>query len=171
MAVCVEGVETAAHTRKLGERRAGPPRVRADVPGLRADKPDNRLDRCRCVPLAVSPFSLPGRLLTCFCPFPLPAPPPARPCRPAPPSPALVQLFTLSAATTDKDLARFARPLGAVMIVLGLLTLVIGVGRYFLIQDALVRGMYPVARVSTTLLSFTLLALVLVVFVIILVAK
>ena len=57
------------------------------------------------------------------------------------------------------------------MIVLGLLTLVIGVGRYFLIQDALVRGMYPVARVSTTLLSFTLLALVLVVFVIILVAK
>ncbi|KAL1950033.1 hypothetical protein VTO73DRAFT_5155 [Trametes versicolor] len=83
---------------------------------------------------------------------------------------ALVQLFTLSAATTDKNLERFARPLGAVMIILGLYTLVVGVIRYFMVQDALIRGVYPVARISAGLLSFMMLALVIVVFVIILIA-
>ncbi|KAI8986182.1 hypothetical protein BD414DRAFT_398596, partial [Trametes punicea] len=77
---------------------------------------------------------------------------------------ALVQLFTLSAATTNKDMERFARPLGAVMIIIGLVTLAVGVARYFLVQDALIRGVYPVARVSTTVLSFVMLALVVVVF-------
>ena len=57
------------------------------------------------------------------------------------------------------------------MIVFGLLTLAIGVGRYFLIQDALLRGVYPVARLSTSVLSFVALSLVIVVFVIIIVAK
>ena len=75
------------------------------------------------------------------------------------------------ALTMDKDLERFARPLGAVMIVLGLFTLAVGVVRYFLIQSALIRGSYPVARISTTVLSFVLIILVLVVFVIILAAR
>ena len=57
------------------------------------------------------------------------------------------------------------------MIVLGLLTLCMGVVRYFLVQDALILGVYPVARISTSFLSFILLVLVLVVFIIILVAK
>lgn len=83
---------------------------------------------------------------------------------------ALVQLFTLSAAATNKNLERFARPLGAVMIILGLYTLVVGVIRYFTVQDALIRGVYPVARISAGLLSFMMLALVIVVFVIILIA-
>ena len=77
-----------------------------------------------------------------------------------PPFPAaLVQLFTLSATTTDESLERYARPLGASMIVFGLLTLAIGVGRYFLIQDALLRGVYPVARLSTSVLSFVALSI------------
>ncbi|KAI0718207.1 hypothetical protein C8T65DRAFT_639371 [Cerioporus squamosus] len=84
---------------------------------------------------------------------------------------ALVQLFTLAASTLNSDVERFARPLGAVMIGLGLFTLVVGVARYFLIQHALIRGMYPVARISPTLLSVILVLVVIVVFVIILVAR
>ncbi|KAI0642997.1 hypothetical protein C8Q79DRAFT_916454 [Trametes meyenii] len=82
---------------------------------------------------------------------------------------ALVQLFSLSAATAHReDLNRFARPLGAVMIAIGLYTLGVGAVRYFLVQEALVRGVYPVARVTTTLLSFGVLAMVIAVFVVIL---
>ncbi|KAH9924632.1 uncharacterized protein BXZ73DRAFT_50443 [Epithele typhae] len=84
---------------------------------------------------------------------------------------ALVQLFTLSGAATDADIVRFARPLGAVMIGFGLLTLGIGVMRYFYVQESLLHGTYPVARISTSILSFVMLALVLVVFIIVLVAK
>ncbi|KAI0351421.1 hypothetical protein OH77DRAFT_1411127 [Trametes cingulata] len=81
----------------------------------------------------------------------------------------LVQLFSLSAATAHRDdLERFARPLGAVMIGIGLYTLAVGVIRYFLVQDALIRGVYPVARVSTTVLSFAVIAMVISVFVVIL---
>ncbi|KAH9892010.1 hypothetical protein C8Q73DRAFT_649598 [Cubamyces lactineus] len=83
---------------------------------------------------------------------------------------ALVQLFTLSAAT-NKHMERFARPLGALMIIIGLFTLAVGVARYFMVQDALIRGVYPVARISTTALSFIMLSLVIVVFVIILIAR
>ena len=83
---------------------------------------------------------------------------------------ALVQLFTLSAAT-NKHMERFARPLGALMIIIGLFTLAVGVVRYFMVQDALIRGVYPVARISTTALSFVMLSLVIVVFVIILIAR
>ncbi|KAI0823163.1 hypothetical protein BC628DRAFT_1291313, partial [Trametes gibbosa] len=77
---------------------------------------------------------------------------------------ALVQLFTLSAETADTHSQRFARPLGAVMIALGMFTLGVGVMRYFVVQDALIRGVYPVARISASVLSFTLLSLILVVF-------
>ncbi|KAI0642998.1 hypothetical protein C8Q79DRAFT_890159, partial [Trametes meyenii] len=76
---------------------------------------------------------------------------------------ALVQLFTLS-AETDLHMQRFARPLGALMIALGMVTLGVGVMRYFLIQDALVRGVYPVARISTGALSFVLFVVIIVVF-------
>ncbi|EIW59738.1 uncharacterized protein TRAVEDRAFT_71689 [Trametes versicolor FP-101664 SS1] len=81
----------------------------------------------------------------------------------------LVQLFSLSASTAHKtDLEQFARPLGAVMIGIGLFTLGVGVVRYFLVQNALVRGVYPVARVSTTALSFFVLVMVIAVFIVIL---
>ncbi|TBU46270.1 hypothetical protein BD309DRAFT_954556 [Dichomitus squalens] len=84
---------------------------------------------------------------------------------------ALVQLFTLSAETIGKEWQRYARPLGAVMIGLGIYTLVVGVSRYFIVQDALIRGVYPVARVSTVLLSFALLSFIIAVFVIILAVR
>ncbi|EJF60999.1 hypothetical protein DICSQDRAFT_32065, partial [Dichomitus squalens LYAD-421 SS1] len=77
---------------------------------------------------------------------------------------ALVQLFTLSAETIGKEWQRYARPLGAVTIGLGIYTLVVGVSRYFIVQDALIRGVYPVARVSIVLLSFTLLSFIIAVF-------
>ncbi|KAI0823162.1 hypothetical protein BC628DRAFT_1325530 [Trametes gibbosa] len=81
----------------------------------------------------------------------------------------LIQLFSLSASTAQRDdLERLARPLGSVMIAIGLFTLGIGVLRYFLVQDALVRGVYPVARVSASALSFFVLAIVIAVFVVIL---
>ncbi|KAI0754609.1 hypothetical protein C8Q80DRAFT_1066964, partial [Daedaleopsis nitida] len=77
---------------------------------------------------------------------------------------ALVQLFTLSATTMHQDLEKYARPLGAVMIALGLFTLSVGVARYFLVQEALIRGVYPVARITPTILSFALVSVVIVVF-------
>ena len=85
--------------------------------------------------------------------------------------PALVQLFTLSAETIGGHWQRYARPLGAVMIGLGIYTLVVGVSRYFIVQDALIRGVYPVARVSTVLLSFALFSFTIAVFAIILTAR
>ncbi|KAH9850241.1 hypothetical protein C2E23DRAFT_887665 [Lenzites betulinus] len=82
----------------------------------------------------------------------------------------LIQLFSLSASSAHReDLQHLARPLGSVMVAIGLFTLGIGVVRYFLVQDALVRGVYPVARVSTTALSFFVLAIVIAVFVVVLV--
>ncbi|KAI0718272.1 hypothetical protein C8T65DRAFT_639564 [Cerioporus squamosus] len=83
---------------------------------------------------------------------------------------ALVQLFTLSAAATDSHMERFARPLGAVMIGLGICTLSIGVMRYFVVQESLIRGMYPVARIGPTMIAAILVVVVVVVFVIILAA-
>ena len=57
------------------------------------------------------------------------------------------------------------------MIGLGIYTLVVGVSRYFIVQDALIRGVYPVARVSTVLLSFALFSFTVAVFAIILTAR
>ncbi|KAI0793030.1 hypothetical protein BC629DRAFT_1242195, partial [Irpex lacteus] len=77
---------------------------------------------------------------------------------------ALVQLFTISAETTNKHLEKFSRPLGAVIIVIGLGVLFLGLVRYFTIQNALVGGNYPVARVSTILLSVVMAAVTVAVF-------
>ena len=75
-----------------------------------------------------------------------------------------MQLFTISAATTNKDIEKYSRPLGAIIIAVGLGTLLLGVTRYFLIQNALVDGKYPVARVSSILLGVVLGAIIVVVF-------
>ncbi|RDX43050.1 hypothetical protein OH76DRAFT_1410487 [Lentinus brumalis] len=84
---------------------------------------------------------------------------------------ALVQLFTLSAAATEGHMERFARPLGALMIGLGICTLSIGVMRYFIVQASLIRGVYPVARIGPTMISAILVVTVVVVFVVILTAR
>jgi uncharacterized membrane protein YidH (DUF202 family) len=75
-----------------------------------------------------------------------------------------VQLFTISAATTNKGLETYSRPLGAVIISVGLATLLLGVVRYFMIQNALIGGNYPVARASTILLAVVMGAIIVAVF-------
>lgn len=82
---------------------------------------------------------------------------------------ALVQLFTLSSSTdanTHGKMApqRFARPLGATVVLLGLFILIYGLVRYFMTQAALVRGFFPVARNSIAALAFALGAVVGIVF-------
>ncbi|KAG1868996.1 hypothetical protein DFJ58DRAFT_653713 [Suillus subalutaceus] len=86
---------------------------------------------------------------------------------------ALVQLFTLSSSTNTYDQGRidpqrFARPLGATMVLLGLFILVYGESyslvRYFMTQAALLRGFFPVARNSIAAVAFALGAIVGIVF-------
>ncbi|CAL1713570.1 unnamed protein product [Somion occarium] len=76
---------------------------------------------------------------------------------------ALVQLFTI-AATSQENIEKYSRPLGGIIIILGLITLAIGVFRYFVIQRALVEGNFPAARISPLLLSLALLAIIVVLF-------
>lgn len=75
-----------------------------------------------------------------------------------------MQLFTISAATNNKALERYSRPIGAVIIFIGLATLVLGLVRYFTIQTALVGGNFPIARVSTIMLAMIMSAIIVVVF-------
>jgi len=89
---------------------------------------------------------------------------------------ALVQLFTISASTTgsqplssamlsrQKRIQVFARPLGATTVILGLFVLLLGLARYFMIQTALTKGKFPVARVSMAFISVILSILVVAVF-------
>jgi len=77
---------------------------------------------------------------------------------------ALFQLFALSNTTSDASIHRYSRPIAATTVALGIIVLVIGVTRYFSIQVALVRGVYPVARITPAFLSLALLAVVFVVF-------
>ncbi|KAG2758069.1 hypothetical protein P692DRAFT_20866979 [Suillus brevipes Sb2] len=77
---------------------------------------------------------------------------------------ALVQLFTLSSSTNANirgqggiDPQHFARPLGATVVLLGLV-------RYFMTQAALVRGFFPVARNSIAVVALALGAVVSIVF-------
>ncbi|KAG2101539.1 hypothetical protein BD769DRAFT_187255 [Suillus cothurnatus] len=84
---------------------------------------------------------------------------------------ALVQLFTLSNSTNANnqgqggiDLQRFARPLGATVVLLGLFILIYGLVRYFMTQAALLRGFFPVARNSIAAMAFALGAVVGIVF-------
>ncbi|TFK50030.1 hypothetical protein OE88DRAFT_1600063, partial [Heliocybe sulcata] len=75
---------------------------------------------------------------------------------------ALVQF--LSVTEHNILVRRFARPLGAIGILLGLFTLVIGVARYFMAQKALTQGVFPVARASLFIVGLTLALLVSVIF-------
>ncbi|KAF5327204.1 hypothetical protein D9619_004703 [Psilocybe cf. subviscida] len=87
---------------------------------------------------------------------------------------ALVQLFTIADITakitgTDvtpvtRSVQRFAKPLGITCVVLGLITLSIGIYRYFLIQVALPENHFPVARTSMAFIAFAISAVVVVIF-------
>ncbi|KZT12161.1 uncharacterized protein LAESUDRAFT_640935 [Laetiporus sulphureus 93-53] len=76
---------------------------------------------------------------------------------------ALVQLFAIAGAS-NAALARYSRPLGATIVIIGLCVLFLGVARYFTVQYALVKGMFPVARVSSVLVALALCAIITAVF-------
>ncbi|KAJ6504852.1 hypothetical protein C8R47DRAFT_968347 [Mycena vitilis] len=94
---------------------------------------------------------------------------------------ALVQLFTISSNVdtdnklsfipTARRLQAWARPLGATMVCFGLVVLALGTIRYFRIQSALIRGMFPVARLTAAGVTFVLGAITIVVFAILLSAR
>jgi len=86
---------------------------------------------------------------------------------------ALVQLFTISGSSmststkitgTTPRIQMYARPLGAITVIMGLVVLVIGLVRYFIIQTALTKGRFPVARVIIAFIAIVLSALVVTVF-------
>ncbi|CAE6473524.1 unnamed protein product [Rhizoctonia solani] len=83
---------------------------------------------------------------------------------------ALVQLFTIAAqqptgtVLIGAKLQRFARPLGAVIVVIGMAVLALGVNRYFRIQHALTMNKFPPARKTVAFISTVLAAIVAVVF-------
>ncbi|KZT29966.1 hypothetical protein NEOLEDRAFT_1055476 [Neolentinus lepideus HHB14362 ss-1] len=82
---------------------------------------------------------------------------------------ALVQFLSLA---EHSSLVRdIARPVGAVGIVLGILTLILGVSRYFIVQSALTLGQFPVARASVFTVGLALGILVCTIFGILVAAR
>ncbi|KAI6114269.1 hypothetical protein F5141DRAFT_1002405 [Pisolithus sp. B1] len=80
---------------------------------------------------------------------------------------SLVQLFALSSSSSSTassqgttNTQKFARPLGVTVVVLGIGVLILGLTRYFTVQAAMLRGRFPVARNTITLISVALAALV-----------
>lgn len=59
---------------------------------------------------------------------------------------------------------RYSRPIGALVICVGLATLLLGLVRYFTIQTALIGGNYPAARVSPIMLAMIMSAVIVLVF-------
>lgn len=71
---------------------------------------------------------------------------------------ALVQLFS-TASESEKSWQKlhvYVRPLGASAVICGLLVLFIGFTRYFTIQAALTKGVFPVARLATGFVAMML---------------
>lgn len=86
---------------------------------------------------------------------------------------ALVQLFRVSvnasangssASHNQLVVSSYARPLGATLVGFGMVVLVTGAHRYFLIQRALPQGFFPAARLSVFLQAVSLATLVGIVF-------
>ncbi|KAG6830542.1 hypothetical protein H0H87_007741 [Tephrocybe sp. NHM501043] len=88
---------------------------------------------------------------------------------------ALAQILSIAQYHRDSDedagpthygrrVEAWARPLGATAILIALMILIIGVARYFAIQNALVGGRFPVARVGIALMSTLFGALIIATF-------
>ncbi|KAJ6563911.1 hypothetical protein B0H19DRAFT_1139969 [Mycena capillaripes] len=83
---------------------------------------------------------------------------------------ALAQLLTLSSRFKNQTLVPlkpfevYARPLAASSIVLALYVLVIGVSRYFSVQSALTKGLFPAARFGVGIIALALAGIVTVLF-------
>ncbi|KAF9497708.1 hypothetical protein BDN71DRAFT_1387267 [Pleurotus eryngii] len=87
---------------------------------------------------------------------------------------ALIQLFKLALNTDGpslpspvpigRSLRQFAVPLGATMLVFGFVVLSVGTIRYFTIQKALTKGMFPIARFIMTGIAIALGIVIIIVF-------
>ncbi|KAL5520047.1 hypothetical protein ACEPAG_1707 [Sanghuangporus baumii] len=79
---------------------------------------------------------------------------------------ALVQLFSVASKSgkSNETLFRFARPLGATLVIVGITILLIGFSRYFRVQAALISGQFPLARISVAFVSSAIALLVVVIF-------
>ncbi|TFK19995.1 hypothetical protein FA15DRAFT_626000 [Coprinopsis marcescibilis] len=91
---------------------------------------------------------------------------------------ALIQLFTVASHEHQNTIRtirgaaeKFVRPLGSFTIFLGIMVLVIGVSRYFIVQSALTKGKFPAARLAIGFISVAMTALVTVTFSILLAGK
>ncbi|KIM66920.1 hypothetical protein SCLCIDRAFT_1210981 [Scleroderma citrinum Foug A] len=77
---------------------------------------------------------------------------------------ALVQLFSLASSSSSGtpllNAQKYARPLGATVVLFGIAILFLGLARYFTVQAAMLRGYFPVARNTITMLSIALVLLV-----------
>ncbi|KAJ7772207.1 hypothetical protein B0H16DRAFT_1768758 [Mycena metata] len=75
---------------------------------------------------------------------------------------ALAQLLSLSEHLEDRllPLKTYARPLAVTLIGLGLYVLFVGVSRYFAIQEALTKGMFPIARARVGIIALSMAAVV-----------
>lgn len=63
---------------------------------------------------------------------------------------------------------KYGKALGSTFVVLGIITLLYGLGRFIQVQSMLTKSYYPVARLSMVLLILMILAVVLVTFVMVL---
>lgn len=82
---------------------------------------------------------------------------------------ALVQLFKISemSGTPEnnfRSIRKFARPLGATTVLLGLIILFFGMVRYFMVQVALPKGLFPAARSLVVGITFILAVLITITF-------
>ncbi|KAG6876832.1 hypothetical protein C0993_012701 [Termitomyces sp. T159_Od127] len=75
---------------------------------------------------------------------------------------ALVQLFAIASPSTP--LTRFARPLGATLVIFALVVLAFGVRRYFLVQNLLTQGKFPLTRISPAALAAVTAIIIIIVF-------
>ncbi|EDR01760.1 uncharacterized protein LACBIDRAFT_163612, partial [Laccaria bicolor S238N-H82] len=78
---------------------------------------------------------------------------------------ALVQLFKISEISSTPEnnfqsIRKFARPLGATTVLLGLFILFFGMVRYFMVQVALPKGLFPAARSLVVGITFILAVLI-----------
>jgi len=84
---------------------------------------------------------------------------------------ALIQLFSAASHTSLQKISVYVRPLGASTVIVGLLVLFIGITRYFTVQVALTKGVFPVARLGTGFVAMMLGVLVTLTFGILLAGK
>ncbi|KIJ94482.1 hypothetical protein K443DRAFT_110357 [Laccaria amethystina LaAM-08-1] len=82
---------------------------------------------------------------------------------------ALVQLFKVSEMSVTpgndfRSIRKFAHPLGAATVLFGLIILLFGMVRYFMVQVALPKGLFPAARSLVVGVTFILAVLITITF-------